>query len=62
MTEDMSADITAELIHALRLCAEGLRHYTGDRYRGVSPMPDSDVHALRLADQAIRKAEALAHG
>lgn len=53
--------VNADLLHALRLCAEGLRHYTGVRYRGSSPVPDSDAHALRVAEQAIRNAEELKH-
>lgn len=56
------SDVVTDLLRALRLCVEGLRHYTGDRYRGSSPVPDSDAYALRLAEQAIRKAEEVPHG
>lgn len=49
-----SEEVTRQLVAALRLCAEGLRHYTSSRYRAGTPMPDSDAHALRAADAALK--------
>lgn len=49
-----SEEVIRQLGAALRLCAEGLRHYSSASYRGNAPMPDSDAHALRAADAALR--------